>query len=431
MKATVTLRHCIFFAVLVLIFSCKKETSCEGCAARGNNPPISVAGPDQLITLPTDSVSLDGRTSSDPDGRISSYLWTKVSGPSSFSIIRSSDSVAKVKTLVKGVYSFELKVTDDGGLATNDTVKVTVIDPSQPNLPPAANAGLNQTISLPGNTAFLDGSASSDPDNNITAYLWTKISGPSSSSIVNPGLIVTQASNLVQGTYLFELKVTDAGGLFSKDTVQVIVNPSTTAPVANAGPDIIITLPLDSVYLSMGLYEPQAIYQWSQLAGPSAATITNSAFTISAVPNIALVKHLIPGLYSFRLQVNNATGMNADTVNVLVVNDPLDVNTITFLNLEWILADEYGIGLIDLSLRVPATPNLFSQSASGTQWDLIPIQVYLQTDPPGGTWLTLNVTLPGPVYYSYDSALPHIWLMRLPVDSTWVGKRSCAKIKIL
>jgi len=56
----------------------KKEHPCERCVNNENNkPPIAVAGPDRAITLPTDSVLLDGRTSSDPDGSISSYLWTK------------------------------------------------------------------------------------------------------------------------------------------------------------------------------------------------------------------------------------------------------------------------------------------------------------------------------------------------------------------
>ena len=77
---------------LVISISCKKETSCEGCAIKNKKPPISVAGPDQVITLPIDSVSLDGRSSSDPDGSISSYLWTKISGPVSFNITKPSEN---------------------------------------------------------------------------------------------------------------------------------------------------------------------------------------------------------------------------------------------------------------------------------------------------------------------------------------------------
>ena len=224
--------------ILTVIASCKKEMPCEGCATKNNKPPIAIAGPDQVITLPTDSVSLDGRTSSDPDGMISSYLWTKISGPSFFTIIKPSDSITKVKTLVAGNYQFELKVTDNGGLSSKDTVQVIVNDPSIPNRPPVANAGGDQTITLPTNTVNLDGSASTDPENNITGYVWTKISGPTSFNIVNLNAVQTQVTNLIQGIYQLELKVTDAGGLFSKDTIQVtsqsvVPPPSLSCNISN------------------------------------------------------------------------------------------------------------------------------------------------------------------------------------------------------
>ena len=96
--------------------------------------------------------------------------------------------------------------------------------PTSGNRPPVANAGLDQTITLPTDTVRLNGSNSIDPDNNITGYAWTKISGPTSFSIANASWVQTQVTNIVEGTYLFQLKVTDAGGLFSMDTVQVIVN---------------------------------------------------------------------------------------------------------------------------------------------------------------------------------------------------------------
>ncbi len=202
--------------------SCKKETSCEGCK-ENNKPPTAIAGPDQAITLPTDSVLMDGSVSSDPDGTISAWLWTKISGPVSVSINRSTNSVAIAKNLTGGIYQFELKVTDNGGLSAKDTVQVIVNNLSQPNRPPMANAGTDQIITLPINTVTLDGSASTDPDNNITAYAWTKIAGPPSSSINNASAVQTQVINLAAGTHQFELKVTDAGGLSSKDTVQVLV----------------------------------------------------------------------------------------------------------------------------------------------------------------------------------------------------------------
>jgi len=91
------------------------------------------------------------------------------------------------------------------------------------NHPPVANTGNDTTIMLPGNTVNLNGSLSSDPDNNITGYLWTKISGPSLFNITNANVVQTQATNVVQGVYLFELKVTDAGALSDRDTIQVTV----------------------------------------------------------------------------------------------------------------------------------------------------------------------------------------------------------------
>ena len=81
--------------------------------------------------MPIDSVLLDGSGSSDPDGTITKLLWTKISGPASFNIIKPSDSTTNVKTLASGTYQFELKVTDNGGLSAKDTVQVIVKDPFQ------------------------------------------------------------------------------------------------------------------------------------------------------------------------------------------------------------------------------------------------------------------------------------------------------------
>ncbi|HJS53078.1 MAG TPA: hypothetical protein VJ765_01000, partial [Chitinophagaceae bacterium] len=91
------------------------------------------------------------------------------------------------------------------------------------NRPPVANAGADQVINLPSNSINLNGSASTDPDNNIASSQWTKISGPSSFTIANPNAVQTQVTNLVEGVYQFELKVTDRFGLYDKDTMQATV----------------------------------------------------------------------------------------------------------------------------------------------------------------------------------------------------------------
>ena len=119
--------------LLLLTPSCKKELSCENCKDHtntvSNKPPIAVAGPDQAITLPTDSVQLDGNASTDPDGKISAWQWTKVSGPASFRMTNRTVAKTTAKDLVAGIYLFELMVTDNNGLSARDTVQVKVDTP--------------------------------------------------------------------------------------------------------------------------------------------------------------------------------------------------------------------------------------------------------------------------------------------------------------
>jgi hypothetical protein len=191
--------------------------------AQSNRPPVANAGPDQTISLPVYSITLDGSSSSDPDNNIVNYSWRKISGPVSFTIANDTAVKTQVTNLTEGIYEFELKVTDSAGLSDRDTVTITVNDMMQPNRPPVADAGSDQTITLPTNSVTLDGSASTDPDNNIKSYLWTKISGPSSFNIIHANAVNTQVTYLTEGTYKFELKVIDAGGLFDKDTVGIEV----------------------------------------------------------------------------------------------------------------------------------------------------------------------------------------------------------------
>ena len=221
MKLIIKLITCLLITVILFLNSCKKEYSCENCIGK-NKPPIANAGKDTTIILPVDSVILDGSASTD-DKKIVSYQWTKISGPDTFKIVQPTAARTTVNKLVKGVFEFELKVTDAEGLFSKDTVQITVIAAGSTNHPPVACAGADRTITLPTDTVTLDGSCSTDPDNNITSYLWTKIGGPASLTIANANVVTTLVSNLTEGIYQFELKVIDAGGLFSKDTVQVTV----------------------------------------------------------------------------------------------------------------------------------------------------------------------------------------------------------------
>jgi hypothetical protein len=71
----------------------------------------------------------------------------------------------------------------------------------------------------------LDGTGSTDPDNNISSYSWAKIEGPASYNVSNNNATKTTVSDLIEGVYKFELTVIDTDGLFSSDTVLVTVLP--------------------------------------------------------------------------------------------------------------------------------------------------------------------------------------------------------------
>ncbi|MFD3003006.1 kelch repeat-containing protein [Pontibacter toksunensis] len=86
-----------------------------------------------------------------------------------------------------------------------------------------ANAGPDQTITLPQDSALLDGSHSSSIYGAITSYEWYKISGPTSFYIVNDKAAKTQVKELINGTYEFGLSVKDNEGRISRDTVQITV----------------------------------------------------------------------------------------------------------------------------------------------------------------------------------------------------------------
>jgi K319-like protein len=320
MKQIIKLSAFLLLIGFLFHISCKKEYSCENCLE--NKPPIANAGADQIIVLPLDSVLLDGSTSNDPDGIIISFKWIKIAGPVSSTIINTDSSKTVVKTLVMGIYKFELTVIDKGGLSAKDTVQVIVNDLAV-NQPPVANAGLDPTITLPTDSVLLYGNLSFDPDGTIVSYQWSKISGPASFNIFDPQSVQTKVDRLIAGVYQFELSVTDNGSLSSKDTLQVVVNAVVTnnlPPIAMAGNDTIIQsnqtsctgVPVTITLNGSNSYDPDGSivsYFW---AGPNVIANSSSAITT--------VMGLVSGSYTFILQVtDNNNAIDYDTVHVLIV----------------------------------------------------------------------------------------------------------------
>jgi poly(3-hydroxybutyrate) depolymerase len=280
--------------------------------------PVANAGAAQAITLPVSSVTLNGTGSTDADGTIASYAWTKVSGPSAGVITSPSSATTTVTGLIAGTYVYQLTVTDNSGGTSSANVTISVNAAAIVNTPPTAVAGTNQTITLPTNSVSLDGSASSDANGTITRYAWAQVSGPSSGTITSPTTAATQVTGLIAGTYVFQLTVYDNNAATATSNVTVTVNaaaPGNKAPVANAGNNFSTTN--NYAYLSGGAsYDPDgsiATWAWSQVSGPTTATILSGNTMFPTVQNLAA------GTYIFQLTVTDNQGASASATVSLTV----------------------------------------------------------------------------------------------------------------
>ena len=212
------------------IVSCQKEYSCERCTETGNQFPIARAGSDKFLQLPADSILLDGSASSDPDGQITAYAWSVISGPLVYQFADHFAAKGIIKNLVAGSYLVELMITDNNGATTRDTLAINVL-PITGNIPPVAIAGTDKTILLPVDSAGLDGSSSFDPDGSIVTYEWAQLEGPATAIIKDINSAHTLVTIPQEGTYYFRLKVTDNKGSSAEDTVQCQL----LKPVATSG----------------------------------------------------------------------------------------------------------------------------------------------------------------------------------------------------
>lgn len=275
----------------------------------GNVPPVANAGLDKNLTLPTNSVTLNG-SGSDVDGSISSYLWTKRSGGSA-TLVNENTASLSLSGLAEGTYIFRLTVTDNGGLTHFDEAAVNVS--STTNQAPVANAGTDKILTLPTNSIILAG-AGSDADGSIVSYAWEKVV-PLSATLANQNTASLTVTNMSQGTYKFRLTVTDNGGASHTDDVLVVVQ-STIPPVANAGSDKTIILPQNSTSLigsGVDVDGTIASYTWEKVSGPG---VTLGATNVSTLD----LSNLVEGVYLFRLTVTDNLGAShTDQVNVFVL----------------------------------------------------------------------------------------------------------------
>jgi K319L-like, PKD domain len=298
--------------------------------------PVANAGADQTVGEGA-IVTLDASNSTDPDDGIASYEWIQLYGTT----VTLSDPYAVQPTFTAtnvgqdgDSLTFQLLVTDNSGNASTDS---TIVNVTWINQPPTANAGADQAVSE-GETVILDASASTDVDDGIASYFWTRTSG-NFVRIIDRNSI--QASFIApdvgpDGTSItFELTVTDDNGLQNTDTCIVNVVWINEPPAASAGSDQSVNEGV-TVFLDGSGSSDEDIdtlsYLWSQTSGRS---VTLSDSNAAAPTFVTQPVDAAGEVLTFQLTVTDAQGLeSSDDVSVTIAdnginNFPADVLTFT------------------------------------------------------------------------------------------------------
>ncbi|WP_193163787.1 PKD domain-containing protein [Microbulbifer hainanensis] len=183
-----------------------------------NTPPSADAGSDYSL-VSSASIELNGNGSSDSDGTITQYMWKQVSGPQQLTIDNATNGLATatVEPFYMGEqeYVFEVEVTDDDGAIDTDTVTIILLPVA---VAPSASAGPDREIAV-SERVDLDGSGSSDLNDDIISYAWKQISGPAVSIEYSDQSVAYFTAPDAESSVTMELTVTDSAGNTATDTV--------------------------------------------------------------------------------------------------------------------------------------------------------------------------------------------------------------------
>ena len=201
-----------------------------------NTPPECDAGPD-LAAAPGETVALDARATTDPDGDTMTYQWRIIERPEG-SIATIADLTLRLANLtpdIAGTYTIRF-TADDGTDTCQDDMVLSVGTSS--SSPPIADAGRPLTLCAM-DTVDLDGSGSTDPDGDPLSFAWSFSGVPAGSSLTAADISGAARDGPsftpdVAGSFVLELTVDD-GTSSDTDSVSISIN----------GDDAVLMLHLD------------------------------------------------------------------------------------------------------------------------------------------------------------------------------------------
>jgi len=350
------------------------------------------------------------------------YSWTFQSVPEGSSL---TDSIfqanntpnAGVQTLqldVPGTYVVRMFIFDG---TQNSVEAIYVMEVGADNLPPEADAGLDQSTTV-GQLATFDGSESYDPEGDLQEYRWLLEETPPASEQTSSDIFGADSESAqfvpdTPGIYVFSLEVADGFTWSNKDFVSLVVPTDNEAPVAQASdpedPTLELTpcQSLDPISLNgTRSYDPdggELTYEWSLQSAPDGSAATDADFSDQTDPR-PLFYGDVPGDYVFELRVHDGELWSAWDTFTVTLTDP-ELNTPPVAN-----AGD------DLEIDVQAFCRETTSGYSCNPCPNLPFELdasALSRDPDGDTLSYLWVQTAGdPLTFSYPTG---------PVTSAYPG----------
>lgn len=291
-------------------------------ASVNNSAPVANAGLEQNVLVGS-KVMLDGTGSTDANSDALTYKWSLVTRPSGSQAALSSATspVPNFRADVAGNYVATLIVNDGRIDSALSAVTITVSAPSV-NATPIANAGAAQFVTV-GTKVTLDGTASSDANNDFLTYKWSMISAPTGSGASLGTATASKASFTADlpGVYVASLTVND-GKVDSPITVtSVTASAANSAPVAAAGANQTV-LPGTRVTLdgsgSTDADKDALSYQWYLAYKP---TNSGAALSSDTLAKPAFTADLA-GVYVAALVVSDGKTKSTVASTTILANTP-------------------------------------------------------------------------------------------------------------
>jgi hypothetical protein len=254
-----------------------------------NQPPVVNAGSNQTITLPMNTVQLNGTATDDglPSGVLNT-AWTVVSAPNLVTFTNVKSPVTSVTLGGTGTYILQLSASDTQ-YTTTTNVTISVLPQYQP--PVVSARDIVAAVNTP---AQLNGSVTENglPLGGHLTSMWSVLSGPGTVVFVDASSPVTSVTFSAVGTYVLQLLASD--GVSTVSTTITALVGDIQCVTSNKGTDYWLMFPTPYTVDGAELF----------ISGKSNANVTVSipglgwSQNLSIVPGQVTTVSLPAGVYA-------------------------------------------------------------------------------------------------------------------------------------